>query len=206
MTVLPCSIYQRCVEVRRSGGRFVPWYGAGAWRKRLLIWRGWLPCWRPTGTVTDCCLTWAYSATWSTTPGSYSSSMRLSWAPPWAAVGFGVGLDRIHASVLEQGGDVDSGLVLVLMPGAHSRWVKVADLLRTGGVGVFALPEETDEEKMFTLARQKEIRLLVEPDPMAQGEGWMVRDLERALESRCFTDQLVEEIRRISAAGDVGMA
>jgi len=138
--------------------------------------------------------------------GGRYDNLLARFGTPMAAVGFGVGLDRIHASVLEQGGDVDSGLVLVLMPGAHSRWVKVADLLRTGGVGVFALPEETDEEKMFTLARQKEIRLLVEPDPMAQGEGWMVRDLERALESRCFTDQLVEEIRRISAAGDVGMA
>lgn len=115
------------------------------------------------------------------------------------AVGFGVGLDRMHAALLEQGGEVETGPVTVLMPGGQSRWVRQADLLRAEGFGVFAVPEDVQREDLTSLSRQKEIRLLVETDPAGTGAEWVVSDLELSVETRCSVEKLPGAIRGISS-------
>ena len=100
---------------------------------------------------------------------------------PMPAVGFGLGLDRLHVALVEQGRDFGPAEPVVLMVGGLDRYVALADRLRAACVGVFALPLDTSAEDLPRLARQKEIPLLVEPVPGTDGRRWTVTDLRGGL-------------------------
>ncbi len=119
------------------------------------------------------------------------------------AVGFGLGLDRLHAALLQQGADLRPAEPLVLLVGGLDRHVALADRLRDACVGVFALPGDVAPDAIPVLARQKDIYLLVEPAPaVGEGEGWRVSDLRRGPGRTTSADGLAELILRLAAEGD----
>lgn len=108
--------------------------------------------------------------------GGRYDSLLASYGAPMPAVGFGLGLDRLHVALLEQGGVTMSTEPSVLLLGGLDAHVAVADALRAECVGVFALPLNTPEEALVRLAEQKDIRILVEPVEGTAGERWTVTD------------------------------
>ncbi len=110
---------------------------------------------------------------------------------PMPAVGFGLGLDRLHVALLEQGRDFGPAEPAVLMVGGLDRHVGLADRLRAALVGVFALPAETPADDLVLLARQKDIPILVEPVPGTDGARWTVTDLRGGLSEATPVDGLL---------------
>lgn len=109
---------------------------------------------------------------------------------PMPAVGFGLGLDRLHVALVEQGTDFGPAEPAVLMVGALDGHVTLADRLREACVQVFALPAGTPPEILTRLARQKEIPVLVEPVPGSDGARWTVTDLRGGVSEACTADDL----------------
>lgn len=109
--------------------------------------------------------------------GGRYDSLLSAYGAPMPAVGLGLGLDRVHVALVEQGGPPVAEEPLVLLVGGLDAHVAVADLLRAACVGVFALPLDTSSESLLKLANQKGIPLLIEPVENSQGARWMVTDL-----------------------------
>ena len=109
--------------------------------------------------------------------GGRYDALLSAYGAPMPAVGVGLGLDRVHVALVEQGRPPAAEEPLALLVGGLDAHVAVADLLRSACVGVFALPLETSSESLLKLARQKSIPLLVEPVAGSAGERWMVTDL-----------------------------
>jgi ATP phosphoribosyltransferase regulatory subunit len=115
---------------------------------------------------------------------------------PMPAVGFGLGLDRLHVALVEQGAAFDPEEPLVLMVGGLDQFVSLADRLRRACVGVFALPADGDQADLPVLGRQKEIPLLVEPVPGSDGQRWTVTDLSGGGSEGCTAADLVDVVCR----------
>jgi ATP phosphoribosyltransferase regulatory subunit len=125
--------------------------------------------------------------------GRYDNLLaRFGHAMP--AVGFGLGLDRLHVALVEQGNGFGPAEPLVLMVGGLGRHVLLAEQLRAALVGVFALPEEVDPAELPVLARQKEISVLVEPVPGTDGARWTVTDLHAGSSEGCVAEELVDTV------------
>jgi hypothetical protein len=107
------------------------------------------------------------------------------------AVGFGLGLDRLHVALVEQGRDFGPVEPVVLMVGGLDRHVALADQVRAACVGVFALPADISAPDLLRLAHQKEIPLLVEPVPGSDGGRWTVTDLRGGLSETSSAEGLV---------------
>ncbi|MHB0978737.1 MAG: ATP phosphoribosyltransferase regulatory subunit [Thermoleophilia bacterium] len=108
--------------------------------------------------------------------GGRYDALLAAYGAPMPAVGLGLGLDRIHVALVEQGRTPEPHEPLVLFAGGLDEHVMVADLLRAACVGVFALPASTTAETGARLARQKEIPIFVEPVAGTGGSRWMVTD------------------------------
>jgi len=124
--------------------------------------------------------------------GGRYDTLLARFGRPMPAVGFGLGLDRLHVALVEQGRDFGSAEPVVLMVGGLDRWVQVADRLRAACVGVFALPLETPAAELPALARQKDIPLLLEPVEGTDGGRWTLTDLRGGVTEATGAETLVE--------------
>lgn len=112
--------------------------------------------------------------------GGRYDELLAAYGAPMPAVGLGLGLDRIHVALVEQGRTPSPDELLVLLAGGLDEHVAVADALRAACVGVFGLPSSASLEARVRLARQKEIPILVEPVEGTGGERWTVTDFRGA--------------------------
>jgi ATP phosphoribosyltransferase regulatory subunit len=123
--------------------------------------------------------------------GGRYDSLLAAYGAPMPAVGLGLGLDRLHVALVEQGGPPAAGDPCVLVVGGLDVHVEEADALRAACVGVFALPIDTSPESLVRVAQQKSIPILVEPVPGAEGSRWTVTDLRGAgVAETCSTADL----------------
>lgn len=130
--------------------------------------------------------------------GGRYDNLLARFGAPMPAVGFGLGLDRLHVALVEQGRDFGPPKPAVLMVGALDRYVVVADRLREAGVGVFALPAEVSATELTTLARQKDIPVLVEPVPGTAASRWTVTDLRGGgVSEACATQDLIAVVGHV---------
>jgi ATP phosphoribosyltransferase regulatory subunit len=107
--------------------------------------------------------------------GRYDNLLgRFGW--PMPAVGFGLGLDRLHVALVKQGADLDPAEPTLLLVGGLDAHVALADRLRAEGMGVFALPLGIEDEAATNLARQKDIGLVISPVPGSDGARWTLID------------------------------
>lgn len=124
--------------------------------------------------------------------GGRYDNLLARFGNPMPAVGFGLGLDRVHVALLEQETDFGPPEPLALVVGGLDRYVSLADRIRRACVGVFALPLDVDAATLPTLARQKDIPLLVEPVPGSEGARWTVTDLRAGAAETCVAENLVD--------------
>jgi ATP phosphoribosyltransferase regulatory subunit len=134
--------------------------------------------------------------------GGRYDNLLARFGNPMSAVGFGIGLDRLHVALVEQGIDFDPQEPLVLMVGGLDRWVWLADRLRRACVGVFALPAAAEQSDLPVLGRQKDIPILVEPVPGTEGERWTVTDLTAQGSEGCTAADLVDVVCRLAFEHD----
>lgn len=109
--------------------------------------------------------------------GGRYDALLAAYGAPMPAVGLGLGLDRIHVALVEQGRPPTPHDPLVLVIGGLDEHVAAADVLRAACVGVFSMPAGGSAEARTRLARQKDIPILVEPVEGTGGSRWMVTDL-----------------------------
>jgi ATP phosphoribosyltransferase regulatory subunit len=111
--------------------------------------------------------------------GGRYDSLLSSYGAPMPAVGLGLGLDRLHVALVEQGNAPTADEPTVLVVGGLDAHVPVADSLRAACVGVFALPSAVPSDALLRLAHQKSIPILVEPTG-SDGGRWTVTDIRGA--------------------------
>ncbi|GAB4248846.1 MAG: ATP phosphoribosyltransferase regulatory subunit [Thermoleophilia bacterium] len=125
--------------------------------------------------------------------GGRYDNLLARFGRPMPAVGFGLGMDRVHEALLKQGADLARGEPLALMVGGLDRFAPLADRLRGSCVNVFALPSGFAADELVLLARQKEADLLVEPAD-SDGRRWAVSDLRGEVTETCSADALVDQV------------
>ena len=79
--------------------------------------------------------------------GGRYDNLLARFGAPMPAVGFGLGLDRLHAALIDQAADLATGDQTVVLVGGLDRHVAVADRLREACVGVFALAHDADRRR-----------------------------------------------------------
>jgi histidyl-tRNA synthetase len=112
--------------------------------------------------------------------GGRYDSLLAAYGAPMPAVGLGLGLDRVHVALVEQGSPPVADEPTVLVVGGLDTHVAAADTLRAACVGVFALPLATSSDSLVRLAHQKSIPILVEPVDGTGGSRWTVTDIRGA--------------------------
>lgn len=133
--------------------------------------------------------------------GGRYDTLLARFGAPMPAVGFGLGLDRLHAALVDQETDLSPGDPLVVLVGGLDRYVTAADRLREGCVGVFALAHDVSSAAAADLARQREIDLVVTPADSAEGLDWMVTDLRDGSARSAPIDELVAALTLAAAEG-----
>lgn len=106
--------------------------------------------------------------------GGRYDNLLARFGAPMPAVGFGLGLDRLHAALIDQAADLATGDQTVILVGGLDRHVATADRLREACVGVFALAHDTPAAAAAALARQKEIDVIVAPAEGRESLHWTV--------------------------------
>jgi ATP phosphoribosyltransferase regulatory subunit len=110
--------------------------------------------------------------------GGRYDNLLARFGAPMPAVGFGLGLDRLHAALIDQAADLATGDQTVILVGGLDRHVAMADHLREACVGVFALAHDTPAASAAALARQKEIDVIVAPAEGRESLHWTVTRME----------------------------
>lgn len=131
--------------------------------------------------------------------GGRYDSLLARFGAPMPAVGFGLGLDRLHAALIDQAADLATGDQMVALVGGLDRYIAIADRLRDACVGVFALAHDTPADTAAALARQKEIELIVSPAAGREGLHWTVTDLGCGAGDLVSTEELVAWIARFAS-------
>jgi histidyl-tRNA synthetase len=109
---------------------------------------------------------------------------------PAPAVGFAVGLDRLHIAVSGQGGvSVARPLSLALVDGLESS-LDLANELRDKGVTVFALPSGTSKEAACRMASENELSYVALPE----GDSFRLLDLAGGNERTVTKEELTKEL------------
>jgi len=128
--------------------------------------------------------------------GGRYDNLLARFGAPMPAVGFGLGLDRLHSALIDQVADLATGDQTVILVGGLDRHVAVADHLREACVGVFALAHDADAASAATQARQKEIDLIVAPVTGSEGRLWMVTDVSSGVGHQVSTEELTAWVTR----------
>ena len=131
--------------------------------------------------------------------GGRYDNLLARFGAPMPAVGLGLGLDRLHAALIDQAADLATGDQTVILVGGLDRHVAMADRLREACVGVFALADDTPAPSAAALARQKEIALIVAPVDGHEGLLWTVTDLGSGGVDLVATEELAARLIRGSA-------
>ena len=130
--------------------------------------------------------------------GGRYDNLLARFGAPMPAVGFGLGLDRLHAALVDQAADLATSDQTVILVGGLDRHVAIADRLREACVGVFALAHDVPAASAAALARQKEIDLIVAPVAGREGLQWIVSDLGSGGDDLVSTEELVARVTRVT--------
>lgn len=105
---------------------------------------------------------------------------------PEPAVGFAIGLDRLHIAVSEQGGIDTPALAGVALVGGLDEELKLAAELRRRGIAVFCLPAGTGAEEARAQALANGLRFAALP---AAG-GWTLIEVESGGSRQAMASEL----------------
>ncbi len=111
---------------------------------------------------------------------------------PLPAVGFALGLDRLHIAVTGQGGvsiPPDRGVVLA---GGLDQELGLAGELRQAGVPVTALPAEAGVDEAAKVAADADLRYLVFPE--ADGDGFRLLSVPAGEDALLSRDALMKRL------------
>lgn len=123
--------------------------------------------------------------------GRYNNLLeRFGRAVP--AVGFAIGLDRLHIAVTSQGGVPVAGDGGIVLAGGLDEELSLARELRAQGVPVFSLPADTGEKEAAQVARDANIRFTAVID----GDGFRLLDNRDGEARPVGRDGLVEALGR----------
>ncbi len=121
---------------------------------------------------------------------------------PLPAVGFAVGLDRLHIAVTGQGAFPISGRCGVAIVGALDSELGLADELRSAGVPVTALADETASEDTLRIAVDSGLRYVVIPESESYRLIEVAADEDGTAAEEAETREEEEAVSEEAASGE----
>jgi histidyl-tRNA synthetase len=139
--------------------------------------------------------------------GRYDGLVELLGGRPTPGIGFGIGLDRLILALAEQqgagaaaGADLLTAVVVGADPGATAERLRIATMLRAGGVAARAeLAHRKLGKQLEAAARDHAHFAVIVGDELANGEV-QLKDLPAGTQKLVPVDELAREVARSHAA------
>jgi ATP phosphoribosyltransferase regulatory subunit len=109
---------------------------------------------------------------------------------PSPAVGFAIGLDRLHIAVAGQGNAAETQSSAVVLVGGFDEELDLARELRSAGVSIFAMAADTGEDEAVAIARDAGIAMVAVP----VDEAFNLVDVAGASARRVSRDELAAAV------------
>jgi histidyl-tRNA synthetase len=132
--------------------------------------------------------------------GGRYDRLLASFGRPLPAVGFAVGLDRLHIAISRQGGVAMPASVGIALAGGLDPALDLANELRQAGVPVTAFPVDIEAADLLSHAAAADLRWAAIPE----GDGYRLTECATAgMESMPGGDVAGEDEEEISVGGEL---